>query len=192
MAGFGLRAAKSQGMEGFTGNAQHFPIDPSNTSPIFVGDPVILNGGNVEAVVTGTGATTPLLGVFSGWKSDDNEATYGGAKGPYGRYWSGAPIPGATSIMAVVNLPPHSLFHVRGNAAWAQATMAGAQFALVDPATTPGNAQYGDSRMVLDLAAGPSAGASIMVHRLVDDSVAAEPVVEVSILLQQLTAADAA
>lgn len=190
MAGFGLRIAKSQGMEGFTGNSQQFPLDPAYADKIFVGDPVILNGGNVESVANAAGPVTaaPILGVFSGWEETSPVAAYGSDSNGFNRYWTGAS--GAKAPVATVILPPHSLFWIAGDAgqAW-DATLVGGRLGLQYAA---GSDQFGDSRVT----AITQAGGPLQLHRLVTQPGNAwgnaNPLLEVSVVLHQGTAADAA
>ncbi len=187
MAGFGLRIAKSQGMEGFTGNTQNFPLSTSNTNPIFVGDPVVLSGG---FVIAATGTATAILGAFMGWEDMGVETPYGVKGRQFNRYWSATSGGTADTPVAKIAMPPHGLFWVKGDSGvtFAAATSIGAAHPFVINA---GNAQYGDSRVALGA---PGAGA-LIVHRLVDipgntwgDT---EPLLEVSANLQTATFASA-
>lgn len=180
MAGFGLRLARSQGMEGFTGNLFEFTIDAANANAIFTGDPVVLNGGNVEVAAAGA---NPILGVFMGCRYVDNDGDY-----DFKRFWDGAT--GRSDIKAHVAMPPHSMFWIKGDAGvdFQPATSVGAAHPLVLAA---GSTQYGDSRAALGA---PGAG-PLIVHRIVElpNNVwgTDEPILEVSVNLHQGTFADA-
>jgi hypothetical protein len=195
MAGFGLRIAKSQGMEGFTGNTSNFPIDTATVTPIFVGDPVILsNGAIVDAAGGNPGllAAAPILGVFAGWEDTGPTAEYGVSEGPYKRHWSAASGASANKPQAKVAMPPHSLFWAKGDATidWSSAFAPGMRAGIFYAA---GSAQFGDSRVTI----APQASGPLQIHRLVDmpgNTIGntTEPVFECTILLQQGTASDAA
>lgn len=179
MAGFGLRLGRSQGMEGYTGNLNEFFIDPANTNPIFTGDPVILSGGNIEAEATGTAA---ILGVFFGCRYVDTDGSY-----EYRSFWDGNS--GRSNCVAHVAMPSHHMFHVKlGAAVPDPSAVIGASAALVAAA---GSTAYGDSRYTATPGVGP-----LVVHRLVNipgnEWGNDEPIVEVSVRLQQGTSADAA
>ena len=187
MAGFGLRIARSMGMEGFTGNTFEYPIDPENTNLIFSGDPVILNGGFMEEVSGNTpGAITPgpILGAFSGCR-------YVAANGDYEfeRYWDGGA--GRAEIFGMVSMPAHSRFYVKGTSGVDyQQALVNSRFALN---YADGSPQYGDSRV--SLGAVDASGAA-QLHGLapLPNNVwgTDEPILEISIVAQQGSAADVA
>lgn len=187
MAGFGLRIAKSQGMEGFTGNTSNFPISTSNTNPMFVGDPVVLSGGFCQAA---TVAANPILGVFLGWEDEGVEAPYGSKGQPFNRNWTATDGARANSPSAKVAIPSHAMFWIKGESGvnFAAATSIGAAHPFVINA---GDAAYGDSRWTLGA---PGPGACI-VHRLVDmpgnSWGTGGPILEVSVNLQTVTFASA-
>lgn len=144
MAGFGLQLVRSAGMEGFTGNTFEFPIDPTNTNPIFTGDAVNLAATGFLQEATG-GANNndfDILGTFMGCHFVDAE---GGVK--FRRVWSGEA--GATEIMGQVAIPAHhSHFFIRGTegATYTRANTVGKRFGLTFAA---GRAAYGDSAMTM-------------------------------------------
>ena len=186
MAGVGLRLGRSQGMEGYTSNLNEFAIDPANTNLIFMGDPVVMNGGYVEdfaANVDGPVAGAPIVGVFAGVR-------YVAANGDYEfmNHWDGGA--GRTDIKAHVSQPPHQNYHVKMDATVpiTQADM-GTRRALIHAA---GSVPYGDSRVTCGAvdAAGP-----VVIQRLVDlpnnTFASAEPIVEISIVAQTMTFNDA-
>lgn len=192
MAGFGLRLGRSQGMEGFTGNHFEYLIDPANTNLIFTGDPVLLNAGYIEEASGNTQGnitpSAPLTGVFAGCRYVDQNGDY-----QYRQYWDGAA--GRSDVYAYVAHPAHTFFHVRGQA--------GTNFNQTDVGTrfelfyNPGEVATGDSRVTLGQAA-PTTG-SVVLRGLADipgNAWAAdggtETIMEVSFVLQQITAADAA
>lgn len=181
MAGFGLRLARSQGMEGFSGNLNEFDVSPSNTNAIFTGDPVILNAGYLTAA---TSTSAAILGVFMGCQYVDSNGDV-----VFRNQWDGGA--GRTNIRASVAMPPSSMFWVRGNAGvnFQQATSVGAAHPFVIAA---GNTKYGDSRWSLGA---PGAG-PVRVHRLVDLPGNAwgtgGPILEVSVTLQTVTFSSAA
>lgn len=181
MAGFGLRLARSQGMEGFTGSLIEFDIDPTNANAIFTGDPVVLNGGYLVAA---TSASAAILGIFMGCKYHDNDGDV-----EFKNRWDGGT--GRSMIKAHVAMPPHGMCWIKGEAGvdFQQATSVGAAHPFVINA---GNNAYGDSRWTLGA---PGAG-PVVVHRLVDlpgnNWGTDEPILEVSVNLQQGTFNDAA
>lgn len=180
MAGFGLKLVRSQGMEGFTGNIFEYPISPSNTNEIYTGDPVILSSG---FLVASTVAANPILGVFMGCQYVDSEGSY-----QFKRHWNG--VAGSTNIRASVAVPVNSMFWIKGESGvnFQPATSIGAAHPFDINA---GSDAYGDSRTTL---AAPGAG-PVIVHRLVDlpnnSWGTNEPILEVSVNLQQGTFADA-
>lgn len=97
MSKLGFRLARSKGMEGSTGNLHEFPIDPANTTPIFRGDLVTLNGGFVE--VSDGAASAKILGIFWGVSFTDVEGNI-----VFNRMWRGNT--GASNIRAHVALMP--------------------------------------------------------------------------------------
>ena len=179
MAGFGLRLGRSQGMEGYTGNLNEFLIDPTNANAIFTGDPVVLNGGYIEAEATGT---APLLGVFFGCRYVDVDGDY-----EFRNFWDGNT--GRSNIVAHVALPTHQMFHAKMAAPGSIADV-GTRRALT---AASGSTQYGDSRYLIGAV---NASGPVQIHRLANlpgnDWANAEPIVECSIVLQQGTASDAA
>jgi len=181
MAGFGLRLARSQGMEGYSGNFTQFDILPTNADAIFTGDPVVLNAGYLEAATTAAG---PILGVFMGCQYED---TNGDIK--FRNQWDGAP--NRENIRAAVAMPASSLFWIKGKEGvnFAQSTSVGATHPF--DTTVAGNTQYGDSRVTL----GAAGAGALIVHRLVDLPHNAwgtdGPILEVSVNLQAATFADA-
>lgn len=182
MAANGLRIAKSQGMEGFTGNTSNYPISTSNTNPIFVGDPVVLSGGYCQAA---TSASAAILGVFMGWEDTGVTTPYGSKSKNYSRHWSATSGASANKPMAKVAIPPNGMFWIYGDGPMTATASIGAAHAFTIAA---GNTQFGDSRW--SLAATPAAG-PVIVHRLVEQPgnawSSATPLVEVSVNLQSET-----
>jgi hypothetical protein len=187
MAGFGLRIARSMGMEGFTGNTFEYPIDAANANTIFHGDPVILNAGALEEPSGNTpGPITagPIVGSFAGCRYVDADGSY-----EFKRHWDGGA--GRSEIWGAVSMPPHARFLVRGVAGTDyQPDDVGGRFLLNYVA---GNAKYGDSRVVLGAAdaAGPvqlQGLAKLPGNNWGSD----EPILEVSVVLQANSAADVA
>lgn len=184
MAGYGLRLARQQGMEGFSGNLAEFAINPSNTNPIFHGDVVRLSSGYV---IEGTGAADDddldILGVFNGCKYVDSDGSF-----EFQKFWDGGA--GRTNIRADIILPVNGVFHIKGKAGvtYTQAAV-GARFGLTYVA---GSTVYGDSKVSLGAAAAALTGPLIVhgVAGLPNNLIGgAEPVFEVGIIRQQLTAA---
>jgi hypothetical protein len=97
MAGTGFWIARSQGVEGMCGNLRDFPINPSNSTPIYHGDLVTLNGGYVEAASETPG--TKYLGIFWGGKYVSPEGSV-----EYMRWWDGGA--NRTEIMAQIAVLP--------------------------------------------------------------------------------------
>jgi hypothetical protein len=185
MAGFGLRIARSMGMEGFTGNTFEFPIADGNTASIFHGDPVVLNAGFLEEFsgnTPGDVAAAPILGSFAGCRFVAANGDY-----EFERYWDGGA--GRSEIYGMVSMPAHSRFYVRAGAGLTQASV-GSRFLLNYAA---GSTAYGDSRVTLGAA---DAGGPVQLHRLAplpnNDWADDEPIVEVSVVLHQGSAADSA
>jgi hypothetical protein len=185
MSGFGLKLGRSQGMEGYTGNMNDFSIDPANTNMIFTGDPVSIDAGGFLEETSGNGGTTPVVtpvtGVFHGCRYVDNDGSYA-----FRNYWDGNS--GRTDIIAHVSMPPHSTFHARLTGPGTQADV-GTRRGLDHAA---GSAAYGDSRFTVGAV---SATGPVVIQRLANFPgnlwTSAEPIVEVAMVAQQLTAADA-
>lgn len=181
MAGNGLRLARSQGMEGYTGNTREYGIDPTNSNAIFTGDPVVLSGGYIVAA---TSTTAAILGIFMGCRFVAADGSY-----EFRNQWDGTA--NRTSCFATVAIPASGMCWIKGNSGvtFAEATSVGATHPFVIAA---GNAQYGDSRWALGA---PGAG-PVIVHRLVDIPGNTwgntEPVLEVSVNLQAGTYSSAA
>ncbi len=185
MAGFGLRLGRSQGMEGYTGNLNEFPIDPTNSNTIFTGDAVVINGGFAEEA-TGNGGTTPhvspITGVFMGCRYTEANGDY-----DFSSFWDGNS--GRSNVVAHVSMPPHMTFHAKMTAPGSQAdvgTRRGLDYAA-------GSTQYGDSRITVGAA---DAAGPVVIQRLAslpnNAWTNAEPIVEVTVVAQQLTASDIA
>jgi hypothetical protein len=184
MAGFGLKLGRSQGMEGYTGNMNDFSIDPTNTNLIFTGDPVSIDAGGFVEETSGNGGTTPVVtpitGVFFGCRYVDTDGSY-----VFRNYWDGAA--NRTDIFAHVSIPPHSTFHARLTAAGTQAdvgTRRGLDYVV-------GSVPYGDSRYTVGAV---SATGPVVIQRLANFPGNAwandEPIVEVAVVAQQITASD--
>lgn len=186
MAGFGFKLGRSQGMEGFTGNLNEFPIDPADTNSIFTGDPVILTAAGVVTEASGNSAgdlaAAPVLGIFMGCRYVDVDGDY-----EFRNFWDGNT--GRSNVVAHVALPPHQLYYVKMTAAATQAAVGTRR--LINYAA--GSTQYGDSRVRLGAvnAAGP-----FLIHRLAplpgNAWTNAEPIVEAACVAQQGTFASAA
>lgn len=180
MAAMGLRLVRSQGMEGFSGNLNEFPIDPTNANSIFTGDPVILNAGFVEEATGGAGNNDfDIVGVFMGCRFVGVDGSY-----EFRNHWDGGA--GREQIFAHVAMPPHSLFHIRGaGGGYTQADI-GTRKGMVYNA---GSTIYGDSRSSLGAAGASVATGPLLVHRLVDlpgnTFDLDDPVFEVSIVRDQ-------
>lgn len=160
MPGIGLRLARSQGMEGSTGNLHEFAIDPANTNPIFHGDLVALNGGYVEEA---TGAADSddfdVLGVFAGCKFAEADGSF-----KWEHHWSGGA--GRTNVMALVALPEGATWLIKGDDAggYTQADVGTRKGVLY----AAGDAMLGDSRITLGAAGATVATGPLMVHKMVD------------------------
>lgn len=161
MAGFGLRLVRSQGMEGYTGNNNEFLIDPANTNPIFTGDLVAMdNSGFVEEATGGASSDDlDIWGVFAGCRYIDSDGSV-----EYRSFWDGGA--GRTEAKAIVALPPHGVFHIRGKAGtvYTRANTIGKRFGVTYVAGIP---MYGDSGVTLGAAA--AAAGPLIVHGLVDE-----------------------
>lgn len=185
MAGFGMQLVRSAGMEGFTGNTFHYPIDPADTNPIFTGDPVAFGANGFVREATG-GADNDdfdILGTFMGCYYVDAE---GGMK--FRQVWTGEA--GASEIMAYVAIPSHhSHFRIKGaaGATYTRANTVGKRFGID---FNPGRMIYGESGAAL--AAAASATGPLLVRGLYAypgntwDS--EEPIFEVVIARQQAAA----
>ena len=184
MAGNGLRQGRSQGMDGYTGNLTEFPIDPANTVDIPNGDPVVITGGFVAALAAGA-HTGPIAGVFQGYRDAAAEAVIGGNKNPFSpAYPANA---GAVNPIAAVALPQSSFFYIkRGAVALTQANV-GTRYGINVVAGV-----NGQSRTELGAA---SATGALILQRLAplpgNEWADADAVVEVSVVAQSMTAADA-
>jgi hypothetical protein len=115
-----------------------YPIAPANNTPIYLGDPVVLNAGNVEQAA-GAGVTN--IGVFAGCQ-------YLNAKGEitYSKFWTGEA--GATKIKALVWDDPDQVFSIQTTTA--TKSQVGSAFDLSIVAGVP---TIGLSKTVLDTAA---------------------------------------
>lgn len=154
MAGYGLRLARSQGQEGFTGNLAEFAISPSNTAAIFAGDPVVLSSGFlVEATGAANNNDFAILGVFTGCRYVEADGSI-----KFRPFWDGAA--GRSNIMASVALPTNGVFQIYGKAGttYTQAAI-GARYGLTYGA---GSTVYGDSRSTLGAAAAATTGPLIV------------------------------
>lgn len=177
--GFGLKLIRSTGMDGFTGNQESFPIQPSNTSPIFTGDLVRLDGGwIVEASGAEDNADFSALGVFQGCRYVDSNGDF-----VYRSFWDGAA--NRENIEAYVGQPDGAMFLIKGapDTNYSQSAIGG-RFGV---AYSAGSTIYGDSRVTL--AATPAATGPLLVHRLHrtpnNDFDTDGPVFEVSIARKQ-------
>lgn len=160
MSGMGFRLARSQGMEGSTGNLRTYPIADDYDTPIHRGAMVTLTGGNVTL-----SAVTPgdkHLGIFWGCKFVDTDGSI-----RYEKWWSGAA--GRSNIEAqVAILPAGATALVRGNPAsnYTQADI-GVRKSFVIPAPAGDNAT-GQSRQHLANAGATVANAPFTVLQQVD------------------------
>lgn len=161
MPGMGFRLARSQGMEGSTGNLHDFPINPANANPIFRGDLVTLTGGYAAEATGGASSNAfDILGIFWGCK-------FVGADGGfhYEHLWDGRT--GAANIFAqVAVMPAGATMLVRGTDGQPYTngdigTRKGVVYAA-------GNVAQGQSRMTLGAAGATVAGAPLRVLRQVD------------------------
>lgn len=177
MKGFGLRLVRSQGMEGYTGNLNTFPIDPGNTNPIFTGDPVAMaaTGFTEEATGAADSDDFDIWGIFMGCQYVDSDGSI-----EFRQHWDGGA--GRENIMAHIAQPPHGIFHIRGKAGttYTQAGTIGKRFGV---SYVAGSTKTGDS--AITLGAATAATGPLIVHRLADlpnnDWSADMPVFEVSI-----------
>lgn len=189
MAGNGLRLARSQGGEGYSGNLTEFSISPSNTGAIYTGDIVLLgsNGFIDEASGRSSSNDFSTTGVFMGVRYQGSDGSY-----VFRNYWDGGV--GRSNIVASVALPINGLFYIKGTAGqtYTQADI-GTRKGIVYAA---GNAQYGDSRISLGAAGATVATGPLYVHRLAplpgNTFASAEPVFEVSVVRSAASAIDAA
>jgi hypothetical protein len=167
MSGMGFRLARSQGMEGSTGNLNEFPIAPGNTNKIFRGDLVTLNGGKVE--VTDGAAGEKVLGIFWGCKYVAADGSF-----EFRPMWDG--VPGRKDILAhVAVMPAGSTMLVRGQpgAAYTDADVGTRKAADV---TAVGDPLSGMSRATLGAPGATVPTAALVVLRKVD--IPASPAVE--------------
>jgi len=192
MAGNGLQQGRSQGMDGYTGNLTEFNIDPADTNPMFRGDPVAIAAGFVEDASGATpGAVTgPITGVFMGWQDKGpNQAVLGSGMSPFSPQWTGAA--GAVNPVAAVALPPHSFFYIRGDdtVTFTQADVGTRR----DFIYALGDARTAQSRVTLGAV---SVAGAMIIQRLAplpgNEWSDAEPIIEVAIVAQAMTAADVA
>lgn len=99
---------------------QSYQINPTDTTPIYVGDPVTIVGGYVTKYTTenqtgGGGPVVPPLGVFLGCNYTQ---TGNGYSVPFFRSWNGVTsdvVPG-TPIYAIVEDDINSIFKIQINA----------------------------------------------------------------------------
>lgn len=184
MAGYGLRLARSQGQEGFSGNLSEFAISPANTAAIYTGDPVLLSSGYlIEATGASSNDDFAILGVFAGCRYIDTDGSV-----RYRQFWDGGA--GRTNIRAHVILPTNGVFHIFGKSGttYTQAAI-GARYGVTYGA---GSTAYGDSRTTLGAAAAASTG-PLIIQGLADfpGNVigGAQPVFEVTVVRPVLSAA---
>lgn len=159
MSGMGFRLARSQGMEGSTGNLNEFPIAPGNTNQIFRGDLVTLNAGKVE--VTDGAAGKKVLGIFWGCKYVEADGSF-----EFRPMWDG--VPGRKDILAqVAIMPAGSTMLVRGTpgAVYTDADVGTRKAANV---TVPGDPLSGMSRQTLGAPGATVPTAALVVLRKID------------------------
>jgi hypothetical protein len=168
MAGFGLKLSESQGMAGFTGNSNEFAINPTNTSPIFPGDPVIMNAsGYIEEATGGADSDDfTIFGIFSGWRDAAPATVKGQMNSGYSPVWTGAA--GFTDPRAIVSLPVGSMVRVQGalGGGYSQTNTIGKLFGMD---YILGDSTFGESRSVLGSPAAGVATMPLLVHRLAED-----------------------
>lgn len=158
MPGMGFRLARSQGMEGSTGNLHEYPIAPGNTTAIFRGDLVSLNAGFVEAGAAAAG--TKYLGIFWGCKFEAADGSF-----EFKNTWDGGS--GRSNAKAQVALiPAGATMLVKGGD--------GQVYTDADIGTrkvftaNAGDTRTGMSRAVLGLAGSDAATAGLVVLEKVD------------------------
>lgn len=167
MSGMGFRLARSQGMEGSTGNLNEFPIAPGNATKIFRGDLVQLNAGKIE--VTDGAAGDKVVGIFWGCKYVAADGSF-----EFRPMWDG--VPGRKDILAhVAVMPAGSTMLVRGQpgAAYTDADVGTRKAADV---TAVGDPLSGMSRATLGAPGANVPTAALVVLRKVD--IPASPAVE--------------
>lgn len=181
MAGFGIRLVRSAGMEGFTGNTFHFPVNPANTGPIFTGDPVRFDAAGfiVEASGGADNNDFDILGTFMGCQYVDAN---GGVV--FSPVWPGGA--GATEIMAYVAMAPHSLYIIKGEAGatYTRANTVGKRFGV---SYAPGRLMYGESGVTLGAVTAATGPLIVQgLARFPDNTWdSEEPIFEVSIMRPQ-------
>ena len=179
----GFRLTRSlDGKEGYTGSLNEYPIDPTNSTPIFNGDPVRFSGGYIVACA----ANEDMIGVFNGCHFTDP----GVNRKIFANHWSGGT--GRTGVMAHISQDPHMTY----NCIWDIAQKVPAQTdmgAPVDIVYTAGNATTGDSAVMVGAAKG-GAGGQVFPLKLIDyvfpdgsrnDWAHPTPIVEVAVRLPQ-------
>lgn len=180
----GFRLTRSlDGKEGYTGSLNEYMIDPTNTTPIFNGDPVRMSGGYIVACA----ANEDMIGVFKGCRFYDP----GVKKTVFASHWNGGT--GREGVLASVSQDPHMTY----NCIWDIATAADPDQTVigvpVDIVYAAGNTTTGDSAVMIGAAAG-DAGGQVFPLKLTDyvfpDGKSnswshATPMIEVAIRLPQ-------
>jgi hypothetical protein len=159
MSGMGFRLARSQGMEGSTGNLNEFPIAPGNANKIFRGDLVTLNAGKIE--VTDGAAGDKVVGIFWGCKYVAADGSF-----EFRPMWDG--VPGRKDILAhVAVMPAGATMLVRGTpgAVYTDADVGTRKAANVSVA---GDQLSGMSRATLGAPGATVPTAALVVLRKVD------------------------
>lgn len=159
MAGMGFRLARSQGMEGSTGNLNEFPIATGYTTAIYRGDLVTLNAGNIEKSTGAAGAK--VLGIFWGCKFTNANGDV-----EHAQMWTGAA--GRSGITAQIAVMPAGATMLVKGADGATYTAADIGTRKIANVTGGGDARTGMSRAVLGPPGATVATAPLVVLGRVD------------------------
>ena len=154
----GFRLTRSlDGKEGYTGSLNEYLINPANTTPIFKGDPVRLNGGYIEA----SAANEDMLGVFQGVRFYD-PATRSTV---YREFWDGTA--GRENVIGQISQDPHMTYHCVWNVTTGGTPDQTDIGAPIDIIYAAGSAVTGDSAVTIGAAIG-AAGGQVFVLKLAD------------------------
>lgn len=134
---FGLRLVRIADQGENQGGTQEYSIDPSDTTALFTGDAVKIDGGYVTQAAAGD----PVNGYFAGVRYVDTDGSF-----VYRNQWDG--VAGRSDVKAAVAGGGGSRFYIEmdaGQGAAAQ-TMIGTRRNLI---VNAGDTIYGDSRSTL-------------------------------------------
>lgn len=144
---FGFNAIKVVGLASGAISTETFEINPSNTTKIGIGDPVIFDS---NGYVTIAATNSPyILGIFAG-------VTYAGANAPVildqNNSWAGVAPTNGIKVLANVLVSPTYLFAAQLSGAGVTRDQLGDNYfcTFVDPTTNQPNSSTGQSTLTVD------------------------------------------